>query len=151
MNDVKTNTEGKKEPLSKRMGLIEEKLKKYTLIGTLTGVLLGGGGVLGAVQWFYQAPLEKKIKTYESAISSLKGVIEAANKDGASKEETRALRQELIALDRDYRNALGLVAECMEILSTRGIDQQWLQKAARQLRELEQRPAVTEKNIFPDK
>ncbi|WDD99989.1 hypothetical protein [Thalassomonas actiniarum] len=152
MNDVEGNAEGKKEPLSKRMGLIEEKLKKYTLIGTLTGVLLGGGGVLGAVQWFYQAPLEKKIKTYESAIDSLKGVIEASNKGGASKEETRALRLELIALDRDYRSALGLVAECMEILSTRGIDKQWLQKAAQQLKELEQqRKPVTEESISPDK
>ncbi|WDE06330.1 hypothetical protein SG34_005245 [Thalassomonas viridans] len=154
MNDVesKKDVEVKNEPLNKRMGLIEEKLKKYTLVGTLAGVLLGGGGVFGAVQWFYQAPLDKKIKTYESAIASLKGVIEASNKGGASAEEAKALRMELIALDRDYRNALGLVAECMEILATRGIDKEWLQKAARQLQALEQqRPPVSEKAVIPDK
>ena len=147
-----TDVESNKEPLTKRMGLIEEKLKKYTLVGTLTGVLLGGGGVLGAVQWFYQAPLDEKIKTYESAISSLKGVIETSKKGGASAEEARALRLELVALDRDYRNALGLVAECMEILATRGIDKEWLQKTAQKLKTLEQqRKPVSEKNESRDK
>jgi len=145
--ETKKDVETKSEPLTKRVGVIEDKLKKYTLIGTLAGVLLGGGGVLGGVQWFYQAPLDKKIKKYESAISSLKGVIEASKKGGASAEEARALRRELVALDRDYRVALGLVAECMEILSTRGIDKQWMEKAARQLKELEQqRKPVSEES-----
>ncbi|MGI9293060.1 MAG: hypothetical protein ACR2PS_03685 [Pseudomonadales bacterium] len=122
--------------LSKRIEALEGKIRKYSTIGVLSGLLLGGGGMLGAAQWMYVAPLDKKIKTYDSAMVSLKTAIDASKESGAV-EETTALRKELVDLDRSYRRALGLIAECMEILSSRGLDARWLRKASIQLQDLQ--------------
>jgi hypothetical protein len=131
--------------LLERIEVLEGSIKKYTLIGILSGVILGGGGVFGTVQWVYTAPLDKKIKSYESAMSSLKGAIVASN-DAGTVEEVAVLRKELIALDRNYREALGLITKCMEVLSTRGLDREWLGKAKQRLQVLSyQRWPISEK------
>lgn len=146
-----TKAGNKNYVISERVNKLEDNLKKYTLIGTLVGVLLGGGGVLGIAQWVYQAPLDKKIKIHESAMTSLKATIEALKSAGTA-EEAQALRLELVALDRNYRSSLGLIVECMEILSSRGIDQAWLQKAAQKLKVLEQqRTLISEQALLQPK
>ena len=138
------------DSLEKRVKALEGQVRKYAAIATVTGLLLGGGGVFGVVQWVYKAPLDKQVLKYESAMKSLDAAIQAANDSGA-KEEAGKLRMELVGLDRNYRTVLGLIEECMQVLSESNAIQQdsrtraWLEKTSGKLRELQnQRELVSE-------
>ena len=140
----------KTDLLEGRVRTLEGQVKKYAVIATLAGALLGSGGVFGIAQWAYKAPLDKQVLKYESARKSLDSAIQAANDSGAKKEAS-ALRIELIRLDRNYRTALGLIEECMQILSRSEAvqgdvpTQSWLNNTADKLRQLRtQREPISE-------
>ncbi len=131
----------KNDSLDDRVKALEGKVKKYAAIATITVIMLGGGGVFGIAQWAYKAPLEKQVVKYESAMKSLSSAIEAAN-DSGEKELTSKLRTELVSLDRNYRTALGLIEQCMQVLSRSNANQRdpetsfWLKKTSQELQRL---------------
>lgn len=131
----------KKDSLENRVKTLEDRLKKYAAISAIAGLLLGGGGAFGVAQWAYTAPLEKQVLKYESAMNSLNKAIEAA-KDSGENEQVNSLRIELVALDRNYREALGLIEECMRVLKESKVfsndtrTQLWLHNASLRLAQL---------------
>ncbi len=127
--------------LEQRVFSLEKQIKKFVALGGIVGMLVGGSGVFGIAQWVYRAPLDKLVVKYESGIGSLQKAIDAANKSG-SKDEVKVLRAELIRLDRSYREALGIIDECMRQLSrNRALQQddtaQWLRESSIELQKLE--------------
>ena len=138
------------DSLEDRIKNLEGQVKKYAVIATVVGLLLGGGGVFGVAQWAYKAPLDKQVLKYESAMKSLNSAIQAASDSGA-KEETNKLRMALVGLDKNYRTALGLIEECMQILSRSNANQQdettqrWLNNTSDKLQQLRtQRELISE-------
>lgn len=101
--------------LEPRLAKLENEIKKQkkkSLITALIGLFLGGGGVLGFLQWAYVAPLKRtnekqsaEIAKHDAAVESLISELGAARELGDG-QHVRGLLVELIDREKSFRSTI---------------------------------------------
>lgn len=105
-----TDTVKEKPALEERVKKLERNGTRLALLATVAGLLLGGGGVFGAVKWWYAAPLDRGIKANEAYMKSLEAEWNRAAEQG-DEPWIAALKKELVDSQRIFRRSIKAIQD----------------------------------------